>query len=101
MSANKSLDQFLEHRDRLFEELETAEQHCAATRIAVERLESDRRVGLPTSPDLQDLKGRALPRAEQRVMDLYDELVKHERRYLRSKTLTTPVAIEEQGDELD
>ena len=75
-----SPDYFLQMRSDLFEELEEAELALSRERLRVERMESDLRLGLSEPPGYQEAKGHALPRAEARVMDLFEQLLKLEDR---------------------
>ena len=65
-------------RDELLDEMEAAEQEFSRVRMAVERMESDVRIGRPEPPAYQNAKGRDLPQAEQRVVDLFRRLLKLE-----------------------
>ena len=65
-------------RASLLDEMEEADRELGRVRMLVERLESDVRIGLPEPPAYADAKGHALPRAEQRVVDLYRDLTKLE-----------------------
>lgn len=71
-------DYLLQMRDELFEEMSEAELEFARLRVRVERMESDLRLGRPEPPDYTEAKGRLLPRAEGRVLDLYRDLLKLE-----------------------
>lgn len=75
-----SPDYFLQMRSDLFDELEAAELTLSRERLRVERMESDLRLGLSEPPGYQEAKGRVLPRAEARVMDLFEQLLKLEDR---------------------
>lgn len=68
----------LQVRDELFEEMAEAEQEFSRLRVRVERMESDIRIGKPEPADYAETKGRLLPRAEGRVLDLYRDLLKLE-----------------------
>ena len=65
-------------RDELLDELEAAEQAFSRVRMAVERMESDVRIGRPEAPNYSQAKGHDLPQAEQRVVDLFRQLLKLE-----------------------
>jgi hypothetical protein len=75
-----SPDYLLELRQQLFRELEEAETALSAARLQVERIESDLRIGAAQPAEYGDLKGRTLPQAEARVLDLYRDLWKLEDR---------------------
>ncbi len=74
----KRLETLLALREELFLELEEADLEFTRLRLRVERLESDLRIGRPPAPEYSALKGRALPQAEARVLDLFRELLKLE-----------------------
>ncbi len=69
---------FLQMRDELFRELADAEQECAQVRVAVERMESDLRIGRPEPAEYAETKGHLLPRAERRIIEAYQQLLKLE-----------------------
>ena len=71
-------EHLLQLREELFREMETAEQEWAAVRVRVERMESDIRVGRPEATGFQQAKGRDLPGAEGRVVELFRQLLKLE-----------------------
>ncbi len=75
-----SPDYSLQMRSNLFDELEEAELALSRERLRVERMESDLRLGLSQPPGYQEAKGHALPRAEARVIDLFEQLLKLEDR---------------------
>lgn len=54
------------------------ERELAALRSRVERLESDLRLGAAPTEEYSQLKGRAVPRAEGRLMDAFHGLLKIE-----------------------
>lgn len=68
----------LQMRDELFREMAEAELDCAQLRVAVERMESDVRIGRPEPHDYAATKGHLLPRAESRVIEIYQQLLKLE-----------------------
>lgn len=68
----------LQMREELFAEMTEAEQEFTRLRVQVERMESDIRIGEPEPPTYTETKGRLLPRAEGRVLDLYRDLLKLE-----------------------
>ncbi|MBM3458042.1 MAG: hypothetical protein FJX77_05870 [Armatimonadetes bacterium] len=70
----------LQLREELFGELEEAELALSRVRMRVERLESDLRIGRPEPTGFSEEKGHTLPRAETRVMDLFQQLLKLEER---------------------
>lgn len=47
-------------------------------RMRVERMESDQRIGRPAAAEYAEAKGRHLPAAEGRVLELFRELLKLE-----------------------
>lgn len=65
-------------RDELLDEMSEAELEFARLRVLVERMESDIRIGRPEPAAYAETKGRLLPRAEGRVLDLYRDLLKLE-----------------------
>lgn len=67
-------------RDEILAEMEEAEREFSRLRMLVERYESDLRIGRPEAVEYQDTKGHALPQAEQRVVDLFRQLLKVEDR---------------------
>lgn len=71
-------EHMLELRAALFDEMEVAEREFSRVRLLVERQESDLRIGLPEPADYQHTKGRLLPQAESRVLDLFRDLLKLE-----------------------
>lgn len=68
----------LQMRDELLDEMDLAEQEFTRLRVLVERMESDIRIGRPEATAYTESKGRLLPRAEGRVLDLYRDLLKLE-----------------------
>jgi hypothetical protein len=73
--------EFLERlRSQLLDQLAEADARFGEVRMAVERMESDLRAGLPESDDYAEAKGTELPRAEARMMEIFRELNKVEDR---------------------
>ena len=68
----------LQLRDGLFEEMEAAEREFARLRLLVERMESDVRIGRPAPASFSETKGRLLPQAEARLVELFRDLLKIE-----------------------
>ena len=78
-------EHLLSLRDALLDEMEEADRELGRVRMLVERLESDVRIGRPEPPTYADAKGHALPRAEQRVVDLYRDLTKLEDKLIAAR----------------
>lgn len=74
----------LEMREEVLAQLEQADLDFCRVRMEAERMESDCRIGLPPRGDLAQTKGRVLPRAEARVLDLFSQLLKIEDKIRRS-----------------
>lgn len=80
MSEQPERESLVRLRDEILAEMEEAEREFSRLRMQVERFESDLRIGRPEPADYQDTKGHALPQAEQRVVDLFRQLLKVEDR---------------------
>lgn len=80
MSAGekKRLDHLLGLRDEILREMAEADQEFSRVRMALERMESDVRVGLPEPEGYTRTKGKDFPQAEARVLDLFRDLLKIE-----------------------
>ena len=78
MDDRNRIEHLLQLRETVFAEMEEADREFTALRLRVERMESDLRVGMPEPPSYQETKGRLLPQAEARVIDLFSELLKLE-----------------------
>jgi hypothetical protein len=74
----KRLDHLVRLRDELLDEMAEADLEFSRVRMALERLESDLRIGRPAPANYTDLKGREFPRAEARFLDLFRQLLKLE-----------------------
>lgn len=72
-------------RDGVLAEMAEADQEFTDVRMRVERMESDLRIGLPEPPEYAAAKGRLLPQAEGRVLDLYRQLLKLEDKINQSR----------------
>lgn len=73
-------ENLLRLREEILAEMEAAEREFSQVRMRVERYESDLRIGRPEAPAYQQTKGHELPQAEQRVVDLFRQLLKVEDR---------------------
>lgn len=76
--TTESTTSLLALRDEVLDEMEEAEREFSRVRMQVERMESDVRIGRPEPAGYQDAKGHLLPQAEQRVVDLFRQLLKLE-----------------------
>jgi len=65
-------------RQQALAEIEAAERDLAGLRAQIERWESDLRLGARPTPEYEELKGRRLPRAEDRLMEAFRSLLKLE-----------------------
>lgn len=72
----------LEHlaalRDGVLAEMAEADLEYSRLRMQVERMESDQRIGRPAAAEYAEAKGRLLPAAEGRVLELFRDLLKLE-----------------------
>lgn len=75
---SKRLEHLLRLRNELLDEMTEADLEFSRVRMALERLESDLRIGRPIAPGYADLKGRTFPRAEAHVLELFRQLLKLE-----------------------
>jgi hypothetical protein len=78
MSDEKRAENLTELREAVLKEMEEAEQELSRVRVAVERMESDLRIGRPAHAEYPNAKGHRLPQAEARVIDLFRQLLKLE-----------------------
>lgn len=78
MSETEHADTLIRLRDNVLDEMDEAEKELSRLRMVVERMESDLRIGKPEHPDYTQTKGHALPQAEQRIVDLFRQLLKLE-----------------------
>jgi hypothetical protein len=78
MAADSPPASLLRLRDEVLDEMDQAEREFSAVRMRVERMESDLRIGLPEPAGYAQAKGHDLPAAEQRVLDLFRQLLKLE-----------------------
>jgi DNA-binding transcriptional LysR family regulator len=89
MSVEKEQEQRLEHlyelRRDLLNEMEEADRELSRVRMKVERAESDLRIGDPSHPDYETLKGHTLPQAESRFLENYRSLLKLEEKIAVTK----------------
>jgi hypothetical protein len=76
--ASKRREHLLRLREELLSEMAEADLELSRVRMAVERAESDLRLGLPEPPEYARLKGSDFPRAEAAVLDLFRQLLKLE-----------------------
>lgn len=74
----KRLDHLHRLRNELLDEMTEADLEFSRVRMALERLESDLRIGRPTPAGYAEMKGRKFPRAEARILDLFRQLLKLE-----------------------
>lgn len=65
-------------REGVLTELAEADLEFSRIRMALERMESDLRIGRPEPSDYTEVKGHQFPRAEARVLDLFRDLLKLE-----------------------
>lgn len=75
-------------RDEVLVEMADADLEFSRLRMSLERMESDLRIGRPEAPDYAQIKGHQFPRAEGRVLDLFQDLLKLEDKIKR--TLVSP-----------
>jgi hypothetical protein len=75
---SRRLEHLHQLRESVLEEMEAAEGDLSRLRVRVERMESDQRIGRPFPASYQEAKGRLLPQAESRLIDLYRQLLKLE-----------------------
>jgi hypothetical protein len=75
---SKRMDHLVRLRDELLDEMAEADLEFSRVRMALERQESEVRIGRPTPDGYTQLKGRDFPRAEARVLDLFRQLLKLE-----------------------
>ena len=65
-------------RDGVLAEMAEADLEFSRIRMALERMESDLRIGRPEPSEYTQVKGHLFPRAEGRVLDLFRDLLKLE-----------------------
>jgi hypothetical protein len=74
----RHVESLIRMRDAILDEMEEADQEFTRVRLRVERMESDLRIGRGEHPDYAQVKGHDLPQAEQRMVDLFRQLLKME-----------------------
>jgi hypothetical protein len=72
------IERLLALREEVLTEMAEADLEFSRVRMALERMESDMRLGRPEAPNYTQVKGREFPRAESRVLDLFRDLLKLE-----------------------
>lgn len=82
------VERLLALRDDVLTEMAEADLEFSRIRMALERMESDVRIGRPQAPEYTQVKGRDFPRAEGRVLDLFQDLLKLEGKINSSTTPT-------------
>ena len=65
-------------RDEILTGMEEADLEFSRVRMALERMESDVRIGHPAPEAYTHTKGRLFPQAEARVLELFRDLLKIE-----------------------
>lgn len=77
-------------RQEALAEIEAAELDLARLRARIERWESDFRLGARPTPEYEELKGRRLPRAEDRLMEAFRSLLKLEDKIRAARSEAPP-----------